>query len=58
MPKRLTVDEVHALAKSILVKHGCSDGHADAVADTVASAERDHARIRTASSAYRATSTH
>ena len=43
MPKRLTVDEVHALAKSILMKHGCSDGHADAVADTVASAERDHA---------------
>ena len=57
MPKRLTVDEVHALAKSILVKHGCSDGHADAVADTV-EAPSGIMRIRTASSAYRATSTH
>ena len=43
MPQHLTVDEVHNLAKSILVKHGCSDGHADAVADTVSAAERDHA---------------
>ncbi len=43
MPNRLTIDEIHALAKSILMKHGCSDTQADAVANTVASAERDHA---------------
>lgn len=43
MPQHLTIEEVHNLAKSILMKHGCSDPHADAVADTVAAAERDHA---------------
>lgn len=43
MPQKLTVEEVHDLAKSILMKYGCNDEHADAVADTVACAERDHA---------------
>ncbi len=43
MPHHMTVDEIHNLAKSILMKHGCSAGHADAVAETVSAAERDHA---------------
>ena len=43
MPKRLTIDEVHALAKSILIRYGCSDSHANTVAETIAAAERDHA---------------
>lgn len=43
MPKILTLAEIHDLAKTILAKHGCADPHADAVAETVTSAERDHA---------------
>ena len=38
MPHHMTVDEIHNLAKSILMKHGCSAGHADAVAETVSAA--------------------
>ena len=37
----LTPDAIHELAASILTRHGCDDANANAVAATIAAAERD-----------------
>ncbi|MBT6276165.1 MAG: Ldh family oxidoreductase, partial [Chromatiales bacterium] len=45
MPEhRLTLDECHALAMTILTRHGVSEAQARAVADTVTAAERDNCK--------------
>jgi delta1-piperideine-2-carboxylate reductase len=41
---RITLDEVHALAKSLLLKQGFNTPHAEAIARTVTAAERDECR--------------
>jgi len=41
---RMTLDECRALATEVLLKYGCDAPNAEAVADTVTRAERDHAR--------------
>jgi len=40
--ERLSLDELHALAKQSLLASGCDDQNATAIADTVTTAERDH----------------
>lgn len=42
--QHLTLDECHALVVEVLTRHGCDGPNAQAVADTVTSAERDHAK--------------
>ncbi len=37
----MTIDEIHTLAASVLAKHGCDEANANAVAATIAAAERD-----------------
>ena len=39
--KRLSLDEIHALANTILIENGFSVDQADAIAETVTAAERD-----------------
>lgn len=39
----MTLDEVHAIIMKVLLKHGCDDANATAIADNMTSAERDHA---------------
>ena len=39
--ERLTLDEVRALARDLLLRHGLAAAHADAVADVVTAGERD-----------------
>ncbi|WP_350333508.1 Ldh family oxidoreductase [Coralliovum pocilloporae] len=43
MPHKMSLEEAHQLATTILQKYGCDDENAKAVADTVIAAERDHA---------------
>ncbi|MEM8686557.1 MAG: Ldh family oxidoreductase [Pseudomonadota bacterium] len=39
----MTLDEVHALTHKVLIKHGCDDANATAIADNITGAERDTA---------------
>lgn len=42
--KRLSLDEVHALAKRAMMANGCSEANANAVADNITGAERNGAK--------------
>ena len=39
----MTLDEAHAIIKKVLLKNGCDEANATAIADNMAGAERDHA---------------
>lgn len=40
----MTLDEVHAIVMKVLLKNGCDDANATAIADNMTAAERDHAK--------------
>ena len=39
----MTLEQVHETCMTVLLKHGCDEPNARAIADNITSAERDHA---------------